>query len=143
MKTFDDLPERIKSKIAIKESGCWEWTGSRNTKGYGYFSRLGHNILAHRAVYELLASPIPNGLEIDHQCRNPPCVNPAHLEPVTHRENIVRGINPAATHARQTHCVHGHEFNTQNTYIDPRGKRQCRACLNAATAAWKARKRAK
>lgn len=75
--------------------GCWEWTGARQPDGrydYGMFWDGTRAVRAHRFAYELLVGPIPVGLELDHLCRNPPCVNPAHLEPVTHAENIRRGV---------------------------------------------------
>jgi len=88
-------------------SGCWVWVGYRVPLGYGCFNsggRRGPMIYAHRYTYRQLAGPIPSWLEIDHLCRNPACVNPAHLELVTHQENILRGNNPAAQNAQKTHC---------------------------------------
>lgn len=103
-------------------------------KGYGsaHLPRpeRGH-VLVHRFVYELLRAPIPDGLELDHLCRNHPCVNPAHLEPVTHRENMMRGETFGAVNAAKTHCDNGHEFNTANTRLVRRGRsirRECRPC---------------
>ena len=69
---------------------CWEWTGS-NDRGYGMFRLDGRTVRAHRWAWETLVGPIPRGLHLDHLCRNPPCVNPDHLEPVTQPENIRRG----------------------------------------------------
>jgi hypothetical protein len=91
-------------------------------------------IYAHRLAYQLLVGPIPEGLVIDHLCRNPPCQNPAHMECVTHRENTLRGASPHAMNARKTHCKRGHEFTFQNTYVDAKGCRSCLACRAAAAA---------
>ena len=111
-------------------NGCWVWTASLTAQGrYAYFT-IGRKkrVYAHRYAYELLVGPIPPGLQIDHLCRNTVCVNPAHLEPVTSRENTLRGESPWAVNARKTHCKRGHEFTPENTYTTPTGWRKCRTC---------------
>lgn len=109
-------------------NGCWEWTAALKSSGYPNFWDGTRNVPGHRFSYELLVGPIPEGLNIDHLCRNPLCVNPAHLEPVTQRENVLRGVGFAATNAQMTHCIRGHEFTPENTYVTAKGQRHCRAC---------------
>lgn len=102
---------------------CWLWTSTANNKGYGAFYINGQMRLAHRFAYELLIGPIPEGLELDHLCRTPLCVNPSHLEPVTHAENMRRG---AEARGRQTHCKRGHDLSL--AYVSKKGVRFCRLC---------------
>lgn len=104
-------------------SGCWEWSRSLTSEGYGHLYYLGRKEYAHRIAWRLWVGPIPDELELDHLCRNRSCCYPAHLEPVTHRTNLRRGIPGMATH-----CVNGHEFTPENTRRRKEGRRQCRAC---------------
>lgn len=107
-------------------SGCWEWTGSMHAAGYGLF----RDRLAHRISYEVHVGSIPEGLTIDHLCRNRRCVNPLHLEAVTIAVNVLRGESPPARNARKTHCPKGHPYDDENTYISPSsGWRGSRACV--------------
>lgn len=119
---------RILEKTAVLESGCVEWTAGLFRNGYGQVRDGKRKRLAHRVVYEMLVGDIPEGLELDHLCRNRACVSPAHLEPVTKRENILRSECPSAVHARKTHCPSGHEYTQENTRMY-RGSRHCRACM--------------
>lgn len=115
---------------------CWVWTACLNRDGYGRFGAGDGSVrAAYRWAYESLVGPLAPGLEPDHLCRNRACVKaiadeygPAHLEPVTHRENTLRGESPLARRARQTHCIHGHPFDVTNTYIRSDGSRACRRC---------------
>lgn len=122
-------------------NGCWVWTAA-NASGYGRFW-VGHLVVAHRFAYELLVGPIPDGMQLDHLCRNPPCVNPAHLEPVTCRVNLLRGETQTARRSRQTHCSRGHEFTAANTYTKPNGARNCRACKAIADFKYYVQKKAR
>lgn len=122
--------QRFWRKVDVADSGCWEWNGGLWGGGYGRFVLDGRHVQAHRWAYEALVGPIPDGLQLDHLCRNRRCVNPDHLEPVTNRENGVRGIGIAAR-ALATHCSHGHEWTEENTNVRPNGTRRCRKC-NAA-----------
>jgi hypothetical protein len=113
---------------SVDASGdCWVWTRSDNGHGYGVMESKDGDRMAHRMSWEILVGPIPEGLTLDHLCRNRRCVNPDHLEPVTRGENVLRGVGPAAMHARQTQCVNGHAFTEDNIY-HWRGARYCRAC---------------
>lgn len=115
-----------------RSGACRVWTGSTTGFGYGHIAIDGRNRMTHRVAYELLVGPIPEGLELDHLCRNRSCWNPSHLEPVTHAENVLRGTAPAAQNARKTHCPKGHPYDEANTIYRKWGRR-CRACHNAAT----------
>lgn len=119
---------------------CWEWTGTTDTAGYGrLWVGTGH-VSAHRAVWEQLVGPIADGLTIDHLCRVRHCVNPDHLESVTHGENVRRGYSPPSMNARKTHCVNGHPFDNENTYYEGTWRR-CRACNRDKVARQLRRKR--
>lgn len=119
---------RLMSKVTTG-SGCWDWTGSFSPLGYARFSTTNGPRAAHRLVYEVFHGPVPPELDLDHLCSNRGCVNPAHLEPVSHQENLMRGDTIVARQAAQTHCVNGHEFTPENTRIRPySGGRACRAC---------------
>jgi hypothetical protein len=111
---------------------CIIWPGSRYSTGYGRVWRDGRMQSAHRAAYQDAYGPIPEGLVLDHLCRVRLCVNPDHLEPVTHRVNILRGVGASARNVVKTHCPRGHAFTTENTYLNPRGFRVCRECHRAA-----------
>lgn len=126
-----------------KSEKCWTWQGHRTASGYGTFSREGRRTeYAHRYAYMEAKGPIPDGLHLDHLCRNTPCVRPSHLEAVTPRENTLRGDGPTSKNARKTHCIRGHEFTPDNTYT--RGsRRECQECRRAADRERKDRMRGK
>ena len=127
-------------------SGCWLWTGPMRPRGYGASNICPGEQLAHRAAYRLLVGPIPDGLTIDHLCRNRACVNPVHLEPVVNRENVLRGYGPTAENARKDACIRGHAYTPENTIERVRDgypTRECRACNRVKQRAYKAKVRTK
>ena len=137
---------RFWSKVTfpLDLSQCWLWHGNKNRYGYGvFYPVLGgqRRTGAHRMAYELLVGPIPENLCIDHLCRVRLCVYPAHLEAVTIKNNILRGVGLAAINARKTHCIHGHEFNAANTLLGSGGMRRCRTCTNSRKRGYLKRKR--
>lgn len=112
-----------------KTDNCWEWIGAKTSSGYGNFLWNGKNVTAHRKSYEILVGNVPEELDLDHLCRNRSCVNPSHLEPVTRRENLLRGETIPAKHAKKTHCPKGHEYTEDNTYIYKKtNSRHCIKC---------------
>lgn len=121
---------RFWEKVRKVDGGCWEWTAGQQGMGYGMFHPTHEeNVLAHRFSFEAHVGPIPEGLVIDHLCRNRLCVNPDHLEPVTNEENLRRGAGYAIQNGMRTHCKNGHEYTPENTYTDPtKGTARCREC---------------
>lgn len=106
---------------------CWIWTANKLPAGYGIFGCYGKTTLAHRYSHETFIGPIPDGYQVDHLCRTPSCVNPAHLEAVTARVNNLRSNSATSRNAAKTHCLNGHPFDEENTRPVP-GGRFCRAC---------------
>jgi len=130
--------------IPEPNSGCWLWTGATRSNGYGYIRQyVAHvrtsDVQAHRFMYERHVGPIPKGLSLDHLCRVLQCVNPSHLEPVSHRVNVLRGIGPTARNAQKTYCPQGHPFQLTGQQT----RRWCPECFSARRAAWRAALRAR
>jgi hypothetical protein len=132
------VAERFTEKYMVDTAGCWLWRASMNNNGYGQIA-IGtkdggdrRRVLAHRLSYELARGPIPEGMSLDHLCRKPACVNPDHLEPVSHAENMRRSRG----YRRKTECKSGHALTPDN--LVPRagkeGQFRCKACLDAARA---------
>lgn len=130
-----------------KGGDCWNWTAAKIWSGYGKFQFNGSSVGAHRVAWTLLRGPIPEGLTVDHLCRNRACVNPAHMELVTRGVNVLRGDTITAANLHKTHCPKGHPYSGRNS----NGQRFCRVCMRVSSDkhraanrdAYNARKRAK
>jgi len=124
--------ERILAKVELSPDGCLLWTGANNGHGYGnvgYKDDRGarRTRQPHRLVYEAFVGPVPDGFELDHLCRVRRCVNPAHVEIVTHQENGLRGLRGRLV----TRCAQGHQYTPENTIIRSDGRRRCKTCARA------------
>jgi hypothetical protein len=145
------LVQRLERKHRLTEAGCWEWTGSRDQKGYGR-TTIGSRtdgsrrpVRVHRLAWELFRGPIPPGLQIDHRCRNRRCFNPEHLRVATPRENNMAPGSESLTarFAERTHCAAGHPFSGSNLRMRPGGARECRTCMNAYKREWHRKRKLK
>lgn len=124
--------DRIMSRMKVESRGyrtpCWISDRAQQPNGYTKIGVQGKTKLVHRVAFEAEHGPIPDGLVIDHLCRQRACCNPEHLEPVTNRVNLLRGDTLTAREASMTSCVAGHQFNKANTRFTAKGKRACRSC---------------
>lgn len=149
-RTTEAALQRLMEKVSQQPNGCWYFTGGITSKGYGFFWIDGMQLYAHRASYELLIGPIPNGVLVDHSCHNSDlscgggdscahrrCVNPAHLTPSDHKSNILGGRGVAARNSMKTHCPKGHEYD-KLAY----GFRACTKCLVEHQRTYRAKRRA-
>lgn len=129
------LEDKLWRKIVVVED-CWEWMGALDMNGYGRLAIEGKQKYAHKLMYEMERGPVPDGLELDHLCRNPRCVKPAHLEAVTHRENCLRGFGVGALAAKLTHCPKGHPLDGKREK-----QRYCLACHRERSVVYRARRK--
>lgn len=130
-----DPDSRFWPRVDKREADeCWPWTGAKIARGYGRFNYLGKSYPAYRFAWESVNGPVPDGLELDHLCRNPSCCNPAHLEPVTHAENMRR--------IRKDTCPKGHPLTPENTWVRKTGARSCAICGKTQNDAAHARRKA-
>lgn len=137
-----DIETRFWAKVLKSNfiNGCWIWKAAKDGKGYGLIGQRGGRLIkAHRFSYQLHKGPIPRGLQLDHLCMVRNCVNPDHLEPVSCRENILRGNGAAKQNANKTHCKSGHKLSGKNLAIRKDGYRNCRACNARRTVEFRAR----
>lgn len=135
------LLTRFYQRVELNDvTGCVEWTrGCGGSRPYGAFRLKGRAYRAHKLAYETVFGTVAEGLELDHTCKNRLCVNVAHLEPVTHAENMRR-----SKEAIKTHCIRGHLLSGYNIYHTPKNRsRSCRACNNLRNAAYKKRRKAR
>lgn len=132
--------DRFVEKFVIDGSGCWIWTAAVDHIGYARFWNGRSSVVAHRWLWEHLSGRVPDGRELDHLCRVRHCVNPDHLEVVTHTENMRRGVS---AWSMKTHCSRGHPYDETNTYIihkpDGHKARNCRTCVREATRRYRAK----
>jgi hypothetical protein len=137
---YAPAPIRFFRRVELTPT-CWLWHGAVSIGGYGRFMLNGRAIYAHRVSYAWLGGELPSGHELDHVCGIRRCVRPDHLEPVTHRENLLRGDTFASRNAMRTHCHAGHEYTPENTRHSRWGRR-CRACARERQRVRRASKRA-
>lgn len=136
--------ERLMNKVTVRrDTGCWEWSGFRQRQGYGVLMVGGISRVAHRVSYTHFRGQIPQGLVLDHLCRNTSCVNPWHLEAVTIGENVMRGDTISARNAKKMTCPSGHEYAGENLFFRRPGSRNrlCRECSRRHARTYKAKSR--
>lgn len=133
--------ERFIAKIDFSEN-CWTWTNKLDN-GYGRFWLNNKLELSHRFAWLIWAGQIPANKQLDHLCRNRACVNPAHLEPVSIKENVLRGLGTSAQNARKIECSKGHQLTGYNLYLRKNGARACRTCSVNRTRQYRGQKNEK
>jgi len=130
---------RWSNRIVEGEYGCWIWTGTDNGNDYPTSNVGSKQVYVYKEMYEYLKGPIPYGKEPDHICRIRKCINPAHIEPVTHRENMKRGKTIIARQIQSKTCPNGHPYSGVNN----RGDRICHPCYAEVARAYRQHKKAR
>lgn len=130
MMGYSRIEDKLLAGISFPNdvSKCWIWVGAKQKTGHGKFYWRGRHTSAYRALYIAFVNPNIQGLDVDHLCKNPECMNLGHLEAVTSRINTLRGSSPPAMNILKTECLRGHEYTPENTFINKRGERSCREC---------------
>lgn len=127
-KLYDEfIKEKIEKNIRINNN-CWMWNGAKDKDGYGTFCYNTKKEKVHRISYKLWMGELDPTLTIDHLCNIRSCCNPTHLQQVTIKRNVLRSNGLTAINKRKTHCIHGHPFSPQNTYLYRGTHRQCKTC---------------
>jgi hypothetical protein len=129
---MNKIKDKLLSHRIIDSNNCWNWTMYVEPRGYGRIRYKGKTTTPHKVSYLEFVGLIPEGLELDHLCKNKKCFNPDHLEPVTRKENNIRSNCSSAINSRKTHCKKGHEYSGDNlrTWKNTGGKltRRCGEC---------------
>lgn len=136
-----DTLDRLLSRVRSQPNGCWMWTGSLTDEGYGqihfWINKRKITRRVSRVSFEIFIRTLGKREIPDHLCRNRGCINPTHMEPVSNRTNVLRGVGPTARNARKTHCKRGHAFTPENTYTT-QNMRHCRKCRAARMRTYRA-----
>lgn len=127
-------------RLVDKTEDCWMWTGHKNPEGYGNFANKGVTWKAHRLAYTLVVGEIPEDMTLDHDCNNPPCVRPDHLQPMSRVDNVMKGNGACVRNRDKTHCKYGHEFIAGISHGRP--CRVCKVCEKLRTERRAAERRA-
>ena len=133
---FASAAERLRRQLTVTSTGCMEWGGATNPKGYGRINVNGRNTMTHRLAWELVNGPIPVGMKVLHHCDNPPCCNVVKClflgtDADNNADMVAKGRSGGDHNRKKTHCRAGHEYSEANTMLRSNGWRVCRICRAA------------